>query len=162
MDCKRACGKASAPSPKGNDTEASSGATSHGLCVQCYALRMGAVETEELVDWVDSDINRLPTGKILLDAHLRIVGYSKEEESLTGLIASEIMGKEFFKEVAPCMQGEALSEWCADHVDDDALVETSLDWLLKLRSGDRVASLEMCAGKGRVTILVDLTGHGAA
>jgi hypothetical protein len=47
-------------------------------------------------------------------------------------------------------------------VNSATLNETSIDWLLKLRSGDRVASLEMCAGKGRVTILVDLTGYGAA
>jgi photoactive yellow protein len=123
---------------------------------------MGAIETSELRNWVDSEINRLPTGKILLDEQLRVIGYSKEEEKLTGLIASEIMGKSFFADVAPCMDGEELSGWCSRHVNSATLNETSIDWLLKLRSGDRVASLEMCAGKGRVTILVDLTGYGAA
>lgn len=158
MDCQKVCGKAR---PPGNSEEASP-KTSHGLCVRCYAARMGAIETTELGEWVDSEINRLPTGKIILDDQLRVIGYSKEEEILTGLIAAEILGKTFFEDVAPCMDGEALSGWCARHVNDPTLTDTSIDWLLKLRSGDRVASLELCAGKGRVTILVDLTGYGAA
>ncbi len=158
MDCQRVCG--TAPSLEDASTQAPS--ASHGLCVRCYAARMGAIETSELKYWVDSDVNRLPTGKIILDKDLRVIGYSKEEESLTGLIAAEIIGREFFVDVAPCMNAAALSGWCARHVDDQTLTDTSIDWLLKLRSGDRVASLELCAGKGRVTILVDLTGYGAA
>ncbi|MGB1699989.1 MAG: PAS domain-containing protein [Nannocystaceae bacterium] len=162
MDCQRTCGKATAAGGEHEVADAEAERTSHGLCVRCYATRMGAVPTDDLKSWVDSDLNRLPTGKIILNGKLEIIGYSKEEESLTGLLAEEIIGQEFFVNVAPCMDADVLSGWCRQHVDSDDLHEQSIDWLLKLRSGERVASLEMCAGKGRVTILVDLIGVGAA
>ena len=97
MDCQKVCGKSR---PPGNSEEASP-KTSHGLCVRCYATRMGAIETTELTTWVDSEVNRLPTGKIILDEQLCVIGYSKEEEKLTGLISAEILGKKFFADVAP-------------------------------------------------------------
>lgn len=155
MDCSRECGKQSR-------TAGEDDATSHGLCVKCYAKRVDAVEVNELREWVDAEFNRLPTGKIVLDRELKVIGYSKEEERLTGLIADEILGRRFFSEVAPCMSGPELAEWCSNHVAGADFTEKSIDWLLKLRSGDRVATLEMCAGRGRVVILVDITGHGAA
>ena len=165
MDCHRECGDTEKHAQDAAATESAdstSTSVTHGLCVRCYAIRLGAIPTDELRTWVDADLNRLPTGKIILDQDLRVIGYSKEEEALTGLLAEEIMGKDFFADVAPCMDGAELSEWCAQNVSHAELQEKSIDWLLTLRAGERVATLEMCAGQGRVAILVEVTGHGAA
>ncbi len=130
---------------------------SHGLCVRCFSIRIGAVPANELRDWLDSEIDALPTGKIVLDQDLRVIGYNRAEEQLTGLDGSRLIGKIFFSEVAPCMSAREVSCWCAEHVACSDIHEKFIDWFLPLHSGDCVASLEIAAGQGRVVIRVDVS-----
>ena len=130
---------------------------SHGICVRCFAHRVGAVEASGVNEWIDAQVDELPTGRIVLDENLCVIGYNREEERLTSLDRDRLTGKPFFEKVAPCMSGEDLSGWCARHVNGPSLVEKSIDWLLQLKTGARIATLDMCAGRGRVVINVDVT-----
>ena len=95
----------------------------------------------------------------MLDHELRVIRYSQAEQTLAGLSAEDVLRRRFFEDIAPCMVGEQISEWCLKHLHADTLVYKSIDWLLRLRVGDQMASLDMCAGKGRVVILIDRTVH---
>ena len=74
MDCEDICRQTLAASNDGAHLGENAPQLSHGLCIRCYAIRAGAIETDELNSWVDRDINHLPTGKIVLDSQLRVIG----------------------------------------------------------------------------------------
>ncbi len=47
-------------------------------------------------------LDRLPFGAIRLDAHGRVSAYNGTERRLSGL-RREVLGRDFFAEIAPCM-----------------------------------------------------------
>jgi photoactive yellow protein len=127
---------------------------SHGICMDCFAEQVSAVRSDELSEWLDEAFDELPTGVIVLDRQLRVIGYNRREEELTGLTRSRILGKQFFVDIAPCMSAREVGGWCETHIDDATIQHKTLDWLLKLKAGDRMASLEVSAGKGQALIRV--------
>jgi len=147
MDCQRVYKREESPED----------VVSHGICVKCFAERVGAVEASEVNEWLDAQLDELPTGRIVLDGSLCVIGYNREEEKLSSLDGKELIGKPFFQSIAPCMSGEDLSGWCARFVHNPSLVDKSIDWLLKLKTGPRIATLDICAGRGRVVIIVNVT-----
>lgn len=50
----------------------------------------------------ESELDALPIGVITLDLNARILRYNKVEASLARLDQRSQLGKDFFKEVAPC------------------------------------------------------------
>ena len=50
----------------------------------------------------DKQINELAFGAIQLDARGTILTYNAAEAGITGRSASDVIGKNFFKDVAPC------------------------------------------------------------
>ena len=48
------------------------------------------------------ELDALPYGMIQLDPHGRILRYSQVESRLSGYAATEVVGRHFFDEVAPC------------------------------------------------------------
>ena len=55
---------------------------------------VGSLSAEEL--------DRLPFGAIQLDAHGTVLAYNKTEERISGRTAGDVVGKNFFSDVAPC------------------------------------------------------------
>jgi len=56
----------------------------------------------QLAKMSDSDIEKLAFGAINLDSQGKILKYNKAEGEITGRNPSEVIGKNFFTEVAPC------------------------------------------------------------
>ena len=48
------------------------------------------------------DLDQLPFGAIQLDDAGKILSYNKAEERLSGRSATDVIGKNFFHDVAPC------------------------------------------------------------
>ncbi len=148
MDCQRTYRGEDKPIADGEEI-------SHGLCIRCYATRVDAIETSVLHDWNEDEISRLPTGQVVLDGDMRVVRYSQSESRKTGIPAHLVLGRDFFSDIAPCMVSKQISEWCHQNVHSPTLRWKQIDWLLKLQIGDQVAALDLCAGKGRVVILIE-------
>lgn len=55
-----------------------------------------------LADMSDSDVDNLMYGAVELDSIGTILSYNKAESELTGRKASDVVGKNFFRDVAPC------------------------------------------------------------
>ena len=51
-------------------------------------------------------LDQLTFGAIQLDGHGRILNYNETEASITGRNAKEVVGKNFFRDVAPCTDNE--------------------------------------------------------
>ncbi|PAU81119.1 photoactive yellow protein [Halovibrio salipaludis] len=56
----------------------------------------------KLAEMSDRDIDKLAFGAINLDANGKILSYNKAEGEITGRKPEEVIGKNFFTEVAPC------------------------------------------------------------
>ncbi len=50
----------------------------------------------------DAQLDALPYGVIQLDAEGNVLRYNACEESLSGLFRQKVIGKNFFKQIAPC------------------------------------------------------------
>src|SRR5580698_5050615 len=74
---------------------------SHGICLPCMAGAAG--QPVEDLSGIDADLlDALPFGAIQLSGDGAIVGYSRGESALSGLAAKDVIGKHFFRDVAPC------------------------------------------------------------
>ena len=51
-----------------------------------------------------AELDALPYGMIQLDARGRVLRYSTAETRLSGLAAADVVGRDFFRDVAPCTQ----------------------------------------------------------
>ena len=56
----------------------------------------------KLANMSDKDIDNLAFGAINLDANGKILSYNKAEGEITGRNPNEVIGKNFFTDVAPC------------------------------------------------------------
>lgn len=62
----------------------------------------GVEQLARLPDLSAADLDKLPFGAIRLDRRGNIVNFNAVEVCLSGLKAADIIGKNFFTEVAPC------------------------------------------------------------
>lgn len=129
---------------------------SHGICLPCFTLQLGDVKTQSLAELASDELELLPSGAILLDAELRVVGYNAAETRITGLAREKVLGRRFFVDIAPCMDFDEVGQWCVHHVHDAELATQEVDWVLELRDGKRLAALTCIAGRGRVALTVTL------
>src|SRR5512133_1109646 len=69
---------------------------SHGICRSCRAALVGLplLSAEQL--------EAMPFGVIELDPNGFVLRYNKAEESLSGMASPSVVGRHFFREVAPC------------------------------------------------------------
>lgn len=57
---------------------------------------------EQVEDVTQLELDKLPFGAIQLDAEGKILSYNLAEMRISGRAKAEVIGKRFFKEVAPC------------------------------------------------------------
>lgn len=74
---------------------------SHGICLSCMAIAAG--DPVEDLSRLDPDLlDALPFGAIQLAGDGTIVAYNRGESALSGLSPETVLGKNFFRDVAPC------------------------------------------------------------
>ncbi len=74
----------------------SSLAHSHGICRACSRVLRG------VPDLSLAELDELPFGIIVLSEEGTVLAYNHAEEALSGRHAGEVIGRNFFTEVAPC------------------------------------------------------------
>jgi photoactive yellow protein len=77
------------------------GLVSHGMCSKCVAETWN-LETEEVLSMTAAQADRLPWGIIRLRGDGEVVLYNVAESKLSGRPIELVVGKNFFREVAPC------------------------------------------------------------
>ncbi len=115
---------------------------SHGICTTCV-VELGVYPVESLFAHARKDYDRLPFGIIEVDAHGRILAYNRWEQQLSGVAAAEVLGRNFFTEVAPCT---GVAEFQGRF---DALVAArkpardAFDFVFRFREGDALVSIAL-------------------
>lgn len=70
----------------------------------------------EIASKSNAEINELAFGAIRLDADGKILTYNSAEAAITGREPSDVIGKNFFKDVAPCTKTPAFEGLFRDGV----------------------------------------------
>jgi photoactive yellow protein len=74
---------------------------SHGICLSCMAAASGD-PVEDLSDIEPVLFDALPFGAIQLAGDGTVIAYNRGESALSGLAPEAVLGRNFFREVAPC------------------------------------------------------------
>src|SRR3990167_8957062 len=62
-------------------------------------------------------LDKVAFGAIQLDSSGKILQYNAAEGDITGRKPSEVIGKSFFRDVAPCTnRPEFQGDWCKEHI----------------------------------------------
>ena len=68
-------------------------------------IKFGAENVDNLVAQDPSRLDRLPFGAILVDRAGKIMKFNAGESAMSGRTPGEVIGKNFFHDVAPCTKG---------------------------------------------------------
>ena len=69
-------------------------------------IPFGSQDLDNILSREPQRAEYLPFGAVLLDRSGKIVKYNKAEGLIAGRSPEEMMGKDFFNEVAPCAKGK--------------------------------------------------------
>ncbi len=79
---------------------------SHGICGGCAATLRG-LPIEDLQNAPDALLDELPFGLIHIRGDGLVMQYNRAESQISGLAPENVVGKNFFREVAPCTSVQA-------------------------------------------------------
>lgn len=111
------------------------GRVSHGMCADCSA-EMGGMPVEDLRQLDDQAIDALPFGLIQIDSDGKILCYNQWEEKLARRTRSEVVGQNFFRDVAPCTGVREFEGRYRELVDAGRPDRDELDFIFKFAHGE--------------------------
>lgn len=138
-----------------------------GHLVQVCELGPGAADApaapsptpvlENLAQLSAQEADALPYGLIVLDARGVVAGYNAAESRLSGLPRSRVVGRDFFRHVAPCTRVRGLGELYGRMVETGEPESTQLDFVFRFPGGERPVFIVMAyvAAIGRGLLLID-------
>jgi photoactive yellow protein len=119
---------------------------------ESIAGEVGRMSAEEL--------DALPFGAIQLDANGFVLAYNKTEERISGRAAREVVGKNFFQEVAPCTRVKRFFGAFQTGVDRGDLNEV-FDFTFRFPAGTREVRIRMIySGAPRPAVWLFVTPIG--
>ena len=98
---------------------------------------------EELLQLSQEEADRLPYGLIVLDPSGDVTGYNAAESRLSGLAPSEVLGRNFFQEIAPCTRVRAFAGRYRQMAQAGAPDSAQFDFVFRLRHREQRVSIFM-------------------
>ncbi len=130
---------------------------SHGLCLSCLAAANGE-PIENLSDLEAQLFEALPFGGIQLAGDGTITAYNRAESNLSGLTPEAVIGKNFFRDVAPCTAVKEFSGQIESLRAKDENGRAKIRFVFTFARGARLVEIAMVyrALTDTVTLLVRL------
>ncbi len=120
---------------------------SHGICPPCYRSLRG------IPDLSEAELDALPYGVIGLDADGTVLAYNRAEGELAGREPGEVIGRNFFREVAPCTAVQAFQGQFEAFCGGEDLPRT-FQFTFRFPAGPvRVRILFLRKGRGAVVVV---------
>ena len=135
----------------------------YGICLTCLGDQFGEpVENVETLN--DAAANQLPFGFIRLDSEGRIIAYNTEESALSGLSREKVLGKNFFRTVAPCTCVDEFEGTLRRMMASGKPERGQIEFLFKFNAHTVLVSIVMLTDpdSGYATLLIRKTGEEAA
>jgi photoactive yellow protein len=125
----------------GADTGRRSGPTI-GFCPSC-AGDLGIVPVEDLTGMGPAEYDRLPFGFITVDADGVIAGYNAFESSYSGLRPDDVIGRSFFRDVAPCTAVREFEGRFRNMITGEEDGVARFRYVFRFAGGDRLVQVAM-------------------
>jgi photoactive yellow protein len=116
--------------------------TSHGMCAFC-AEQSGVFPVEELLAMTRDEYDQLPIGIIELDAAGVVRGYNRAEERLSGMTHDRFMGRDFFREVAPCTAVQEFEGQYREMVGLPEVSDREFTFVFRFEAGARLMMIHL-------------------
>ncbi len=112
--------------------------------------------TQNLYELDETEYDALPFGMLALADDGTVLVYNAAEERLSGLHRSQVVGRNFFTEVAPCTRVREFEGVFRDMVQARAPARHAFDFLFRFQSGERFVHIAIVydAAMARAVILV--------
>jgi photoactive yellow protein len=134
---------------------------SYGICLTCLGDQF-AHPIENVATLDDATADRLPFGFIRMDAEGRIVAYNTQESALSGLSQTRVLGRNFFRTIAPCTCVEEFEGTLQRMIASAEPQRTQIEFLFKFKQ--QMATMVDIAmttdpASGYATLLIRKTGQ---
>jgi photoactive yellow protein len=116
--------------------------------------RGGPPPVESLLHLSPEGADALPYGLIVLDPGGVVVGYNQAESRLSGLARSEVLGRHFFLEIAPCTRVRAFGGLYRRMVQSGEPTIAQFDFVFRFSFGERGVFIHMAYFKERAQGLI--------
>lgn len=111
-----------------------------GFCPAC-AGEMGMVPVDDLRELSADEVDRLPMGFIGLDAGGHVLRFNAYEARQSGLKPEAVLGRHFFREIAPCASVQDFEGRYERMVREGLPVAESFQYLFRFASGERLVNV---------------------
>lgn len=113
-----------------------------GFCPRC-AAELGMIPAEDVLGLSREDLDLLPFGFVTVDDHGIIEAFNAFESQLSGLQAARVMGRNFFREVAPCTAVKEFEGRFRAMVESGEAGMDRFRYLFRFNSGERLVQITM-------------------
>jgi photoactive yellow protein len=130
-----------------------SGSISHGICLTClgdrfnYPIESLALLSREVADY-------LPFGFIRLDAGGIVLEYNTAESALSGLPRQGVIGRNFFRSVAPCTCVEQSEGKVREMIASKRVARDQISFLFKFPGRVTMVNLTMTYDPARNEVVL--------
>jgi photoactive yellow protein len=123
---------------------------------------MDKAQLERVPAMSPDEIELLPFGAIVIDPDGIILRYNQFEAQLAQLDAERVIGKHFFRDVAPCTAVKAFEGRMHEFLESDERVSVTFDFRFNFKHGvaDVAITFMKMAGGDSVLIAVERRGSG--
>jgi len=94
-------------------------------------------DVEHLLQLSQEEADALPYGLILLDPSGVVIGYNQAESHLRGLAREQVIGRNFFLEVAPCTRVRGFAGLYRRMVENGAPDFAQFDFVFRFPFGEK-------------------------
>ncbi|MDQ2822531.1 MAG: phosphonate transporter [Pseudomonadota bacterium] len=101
-----------------------------------------------LAQSTDSELDTLEFGVIGFDADTIVCSYNRFESQAAGLSPQRVLGQPLFTNVAPCMNNFMVAQRFDDALDQNVLLDATIDYVLTLRMRPVKVALRLIAVPG--------------
>ena len=138
----------------GTDTAPRSG-PAIGFCPSC-AGELGIVPVESLLHLGPEEYDRLPFGFITVDPDGAILRFNAFETAYSGLEEEEVLGRNFFRDVAPCTAVREFEGRFREMIDGRVEGVARFRYVFRFAGGERLVQVSMTfiASESRGIIIV--------
>lgn len=127
----------------------------YGLCDTCARRPGGGLfPTQNLYGLAAADYDRLPMGLLQLSPDATILAYNSAEEALTGFARTQVIGRNFFTEVAPCTRVQAFEGVFREMVERGVTARQAFDFVFRFAGGERFVHIAMVYDASRAQALI--------
>lgn len=113
-----------------------------GRCADCV-VRTGVFAVESVLAGAEERLDALPFGVIELDAAGVVLAYNRAEEELAGRSRDEVLGRNFFTEIAPCTNVQEFAGRYHEMVTRGGASEASLEFIFRFPEGAQLVWVQL-------------------